>query len=234
MSEKNNKRVDDIQQFSRRQFLKNASLLMGGAAVSSIALTTACSSSSDTTTPNTKTTTIPNNTTNTTSTSATNITTATTLPPAEGFVYETPTEQPPKMEIPGCTTFTATDRKYIIEHMWIKMVAENIVAVGITEKMSELMSLIYTMDLPNVGKILQKGGMFGYSTAGKMNVEFVSPVSGEVLQQNLAIYTDLEMMINADPYVKGWLVTIQLTKPEEWDELLTPQEYTDLNAKVTG
>jgi glycine cleavage system H protein len=90
------------------------------------------------------------------------------------------------------------------------------------------------MDLPEVGKILQKGGSFGYSTAGKMNVEFVSPVSGEVLQQNLAIYTDLEMMINADPYVKGWLVTIQLTQPEEWDELLTPQEYTDLNAKVTS
>ncbi len=227
MSVKVNNRLEKVKKLSRRQFLKNAGLLMGGAAVSSIALTTACSSASNTTTSSTKTTT-PNNTT------TTQPTTTTTLPPAEGFVYETPTEPPPKMEIPGCTTFTATDRKYIIEHMWIRMVAQGIVAIGITEKMSELMDLIYTFELPPVGKMLEKGGHFGYATAGKMNVEFVSPVSGEVKQNNNAIYTDLEMMVNADPYVKGWLVTIRLTKPEEWDELLTPQEYTDLNSKVTG
>jgi len=226
-------RLGKVKKLSRRQFLKNASLFMGGAAVSSIALTTACSSSNGTTTSDTQTTTPPNSTTNT-STPTPTITTTTTLPPAVGFVYVTPTEPPPKMEIPGCTTSTATDRKYIIEHMWIKMVAEDVVAVGITEKMSELMDLIYTMDLPNVGTILQKGGLFGYATAGKMNVEFVSPVSGEVLQKNNEIYIDLGMMINADPYVKGWLVTIKLTNPEEWDELLTPQEYTDLNSKVTG
>lgn len=41
-------------------------------------------------------------------------------------------------------------------------------------------------------------------------------------------------LLNADPYVKSWLVTIKLTKPEELDELLTPQEYSDLNSIVTG
>jgi len=136
------------------------------------------------------------------------------------------------MEIPGCTTFTATDRKYVIEHMWIKMVAENIVALGITEKMSELMDLIYTMYLPQEGDVITKGESFIYSEAGKMSVEFFAPISGTVLQVNRDIYTDLEMMINADPYVKGWLITVQLSNPEEWDELLTPQEYTDLNSKV--
>jgi len=40
------------------------------------------------------------------------------------------------------------------------------------------------------------------------------------------------MHVNNDPYVSGWMVTIELSNPEELDELLTPQGYTDLNAKV--
>ena len=130
------------------------------------------------------------------------------------------------MEIPGCTTFTATDRKYIIEHMWIKMVAENIVAVGITEKMSELMDLIYTMDLPDVGKLLQKEGFFGYSEAGKMNVEFVSPVSGEVVDINPALKTNPELVFE-DPYGKGWLF-----KVKSWR--LSEQLRSLLSDKVAG
>ena len=126
----------------------------------------------------------------------------------------------------------AADRSYIPEHMWIKLVAENIVAIGITEKMSELMDLIYTLHLPHAGDILERGGSFGFAEAGKMSVKFFSPVSGTVLQVNHDVYVDLEMMINADPYVKGWFITIQLSNPEELDELLTPEEYRDLNAKV--
>lgn len=227
----------ETQPVTRRQFLKEASIIAGGAAVTSLALTSACGSPENTTTTGTTTTTTttaPTTTTTTTTPTTTTTTTNTTtgLPPADGFVYKTPTQQPPKMEIPGCTTFTATDRKYVIEHMWVKLVAENIVAIGITEKMSELMDLIYTLYLPHSGDILEKGGSFGYSEAGKMSVEFLSPVSGTVLQVNHDVFVDLEMMINADPYVKGWFVTIQLSNPEDWDELLTPQEYTDLNSKV--
>ncbi len=210
------------QQLTRRQFLKEVGLVMGGAAVASLPFTSACSSSANTNPSGNNT----NTSTNTTTT------TETSLPPAEGFVYKTPLGEPPKMAIPGCTTFVATDRKYVVEHMWIKMVAENIAAIGITEKMVELLDLIRAVSLPDMGDTVVRGEYFGYIEAAKMNVEFPAPVSGTVLQVNNAIYTDFKHMISDDPYVRGWLVTVQLNHPEEWDELLTPQEYTDLNAKV--
>ena len=226
------------QQVTRRQFLKDTGLIVGGAAISSIGLTSGCSSGEtsttssqiNTTTTNTTPTTNPATTTSSTSTNTTT-TTVTTLPPAEGFVYKTPLDLPPEMDIPGCTTSTATDRKYVIEHMWIKMVAQGIVAIGITEKMSELTDYISDISLPQVGTTVNKGDYLMYITAAKMNVEFPAPVSGTVLQRNNDIFIDLVAMVNTDPYVKGWLMTIQLSHPEEWDELLTPQEYTDLNAK---
>ncbi|UCG54011.1 MAG: twin-arginine translocation signal domain-containing protein [Dehalococcoidia bacterium] len=232
MSIENKKRSrGKTQQITRRQFLKEASLVVGGAAISSIALTSACSSTSNTTTSSTNTNTSANNTTTTSNIPTT--TTTTSLPPAEGFVYVTPSEAPPKMEIPGCTTWTATDRMYIVEHMWIKLVAENIVVVGITEKMSELMDKVYILNLKEEGQSLTKDGYFGYAEAAKINVEFVSPVSGTVLQVNHDIWPDPELTVNNDPYVSGWMVTIELSNPEEIETLLTPQEYTDLNAKVS-
>jgi len=220
------------QQVTRRQFLKETGLLVGGAAISSIAITSGCdsSSSSGTKTVNTTPTTNPTTTTSNTSINTTT-TTTTTLPPAEGFVYKTPLEQPPVMPIPGCTTFTATDRKYIIEHMWVKMVAEGIVAIGVTEKMTELMDVIYSLSLPPESEIVQKDTSFIYADAAKMAVEFVAPVSGTVLQVNNGVFLDLTVIKN-DPWVGGWFLTIKLSNPEEWDDLLLPQEYTDLNAKV--
>jgi len=222
------------QTVTRRQFLKEASLVVGGAAIASLALTSACSS------PGNSSTTSNTGTTTTTSTPAatanTTTSTPTSLPPSEGFVYTTPSERPPLMPIPGCTTFTATDRLYIVEHMWIKLVAENIVVIGITEKMSELMDKIYSLYLPEIDHKLTKEGYFGYGEAygeaAKLNVEFISPVSGTVRQINNELFIDIEMHVNNDPYVSGWMVTIELSNPEELDVLLTPQEYTDLNAKV--
>ena len=40
--------------------------------------------------------------------------------------------------------------------MWIKLVAENIVAIGITEKFSELTALIYNVFLPYEGDVIEK------------------------------------------------------------------------------
>lgn len=215
------------QTVTRRQFLKEASLVVGGTAIASLALTSACSSPGNGGTATTSTTTSTPVNTNTSTPTVT-----TSLPPSEGFVYTTPSERPPLMAIPGCTTFTATDRLYIVEHMWIKLVAENIVVIGITEKMSELMDKIYSLYLPEIDHKLTKEGYFGYGEAAKLNVEFVSPVSGTVRQINNELYIDIEMHVNNDPYVSGWMVTIELSNPEELDELLTPQGYTDLNAKV--
>ena len=211
------------QPISRRHFLKEAGLIVGGAAIASMALSTACGSSANTTTPAGTTTTTP---------APSTVVTPTVLPPAEGFVYVTPGGLPPMMPVPGCTTYTATDRKYIIEHMWIKLVAEDLVVVGITDKMSLLLDKIYSLYLPEIGRSLNKDGFFGSAEAAKLNAEFISPVSGTVTQLNNEIWPDPEVTVNNDPYVSGWMVTIKLSKPEEWAELLTAQEYTDLNAKV--
>ena len=97
----------EAQPVTRRQFIKEASITAGGAAIASLVLTSACGSPENTTTINTTTatgTTTTGTTTTTTTpmtTTATTPSTTTSLPPAEDFVYETPTEFPPRISIPG-------------------------------------------------------------------------------------------------------------------------------------
>ena len=117
--------------------------------------------------------------------------------------------------------------------MWVKLVAENIVAIGITEKMSELTDQMYNLYPPYEGDIIKKGDPFIYIEATKMSVEFFTPVSGTVLQVNNNAFSNVgDLMVNEDPYNRGWFITMQLSNPEELDELLTPEEYRDLNEKV--
>jgi glycine cleavage system H protein len=209
-------KTQEPQLLTRKDFLKQMGAVVGGATIASL-LASACGKPAKTIT---------------TSKTYSFSFDPTSLPPAEGFVYQTPSELPPLMPIPGCTTYTATDRKYTVEHMWVKKVAENIVAIGITQKMAVLLDYIYQISLPKVGSTIKRGDLFGYVDSAKMDVELQTPISGTILQVDTDIYVDLVYRVNGDPYVKGWFVTAALSNPVEWDQLITPQEYSDLNAKV--
>ena len=52
------------------------------------------------------------------------------------------------------------------------------------------------------------------------------PVSGEVLEFNEALEDNPEL-INEDPYGKGWIVKIKVTKTEELKELMDANAYRE-------
>jgi glycine cleavage system H protein len=119
--------------------------------------------------------------------------------------------------------------------MWIKPLADDKAAIGITDKLQELMGVVNSLDFPREGEVVAGGEFCGYAESWKMNVDFICPVSGTVLQVNTALQWGLgskDHVFHIDPYVTGWMMVIQLSKPEELNGLLTPEEYIALNAKV--
>lgn len=209
---------------------------MGGGAIASIALTTACGSSENiacTTTPSNTTTNTPPNTTVTTSTNTNNKPriTITTITDTWSGEYVAPTGSPELDPIPGCTTFVAMDRLYAVEHMWIKPITNNIVVIGITELFLEFLEEVFKVILPDVGTSTFRGSFSGAVEAQKMNVEFIAPVSGTVLQINYKVLTD-PTWVNRNPWGSGWLQVIQLSNPQELQDLMTPEKYISYNAKI--
>lgn len=113
--------------------------------------------------------------------------------------------------------------KYTKEHEWIRVEGE-FGYVGITDYAQDELSDIVYLELPEVGKTLQKGDVITTLEAVKTVADVYSPVSGEIIEVNERL-KDEPGLINQDPYGEGWIVKIKLTNPDELNELLSSEEY---------
>ncbi|MBO0739728.1 MAG: glycine cleavage system protein GcvH, partial [Alphaproteobacteria bacterium] len=96
--------------------------------------------------------------------------------------------------------------------------------VGISEyAQSQLGDVVY-VELPEVGRRLEKGGEAAIVESVKAASEVYAPVSGEVVEVNEAIAAD-PAKVNADPLGEGWFIKLRLADPKELDGLLDAPAY---------
>ena len=80
------------------------------------------------------------------------------------------------------------------------------------------------IELPEVGSEVGYMEPFGVIESVKATNDLYSPVSGRVTEVNRALADD-PGTVNRDPYGEGWMVVIEMSKPEEIDRLLTAEAY---------
>ncbi len=206
--------LDNKNHLSRREFLKAIRIATGGVAVGSLALLVACQDKTKTTSKPIVTPLVP-----------------TTIPAGE--VYIPPDEYPPLLsERYGCRAGTAADRWYTEDHIWVLEIEGGRVVLGITDKMQELTNNITILrHMYKEGDVVKKGSSFAAIEAWKLNTDLITPVSGKILQINHAIES-IPRSINTHPYSYGWMVVIQLSDPQELEELVQPGYYAYLQAVV--
>ncbi len=117
--------------------------------------------------------------------------------------------------------------KYTKDHEWLRLEAEDVVVIGITEYAQGELGDIVFIEVETVGEVLEAGEVFGSIEAVKTVSDMYMPVSGEVLEFNESLTTAPET-INSDAYDKGWIVKIKMSKPDELNELLTAEAYQEL------
>ena len=116
--------------------------------------------------------------------------------------------------------------KYTKEHEWVR-VDGDVAIVGITDyAQSELGDIVY-VELPEVGRKVEKGEAVATIEAVKTAADVYAPVSGEVVEVNSALEEHAEL-VNKDPYGEGWIVKIKMSNPDELNELLSAEEYKKL------
>ena len=121
---------------------------------------------------------------------------------------------------------TPKNLMYTNDHEWIKF-DNNIVTIGITDfAQGELGDIIF-VELPEVGKEIEKDEAFGTIEAVKTVSDLVSPVTGKVVEINDEI-EDSPELVNEDCYGKGWFVKIELNNLSAKDELLSAEDYQDI------
>ncbi len=117
------------------------------------------------------------------------------------------------------------DLRYTTEHEWIRK--ENGTGrAGITDYAQNSLGDIVYLELPEPGRDIKKGEVFGVIESVKAVSDLFSPVSGRIIEVNEYLKEHLEL-INKDPYGEGWMIRIEMINPKELDELLSFQEYED-------
>jgi glycine cleavage system H protein len=112
---------------------------------------------------------------------------------------------------------------YTKNHEWAS-VDENVVTVGLTGyRLNEIGEVLF-LDLPEDGKTVRQDEPFSTIEGVKVVHDFISPMTGIILEVNEALYDD-PAKLNDDPYNEGWLVKIELDKEAELAKLMRAPEY---------
>jgi glycine cleavage system H protein len=116
--------------------------------------------------------------------------------------------------------------KYNKEHEWVAADGQT-AKVGITDyAQSQLGDIVY-VELPEVGTEVTAGEPFGSIEAVKAVSDLFAPVSGVVKEAN-GVLADSPETINSSPYDEGWMIVVEVSKPEDLEALMSAEEYEKL------
>jgi len=112
---------------------------------------------------------------------------------------------------------------YTESHEWVKEEGDT-VTIGISDyAQCQLKDVVY-VEMPEVGSEFKKGESIGVVESVKTVADIYSPVSGKVVETNLAL-KEHPQYINEDPFEKGWIVKIALKDKGELKGMLSAKDY---------
>jgi len=113
--------------------------------------------------------------------------------------------------------------RYSREHEWVA-VEENVATIGITDYAQDQLGDIVYVELPEVGTQVTKDEAFGVVESVKAVSDIYAPVSGTVTEVNVGL-PDSPETINEDPYGDAWMIRVEMSDPDELEDLMKATEY---------
>lgn len=120
-------------------------------------------------------------------------------------------------EIPG-------DLKFLKSHEWVRVEEGGRATIGISDHAQGLLGDLVYVELPAVGDEVQAGNACAVVESVKAASDVYAPVSGKVVEVNEAL-ADKPETINEDAFGDGWLFVVEMSEPEQANELLGADDY---------
>ena len=120
---------------------------------------------------------------------------------------------------------SSADVKFTKDHEWIKLTGGE-AEVGITDYAQRQLGDVVYVELPEVGRTVSKGEVFGTIESVKAVSELLTPMSGEVTAVNTELTSKPEQ-VNSAPDTT-WIIKLKLSQAGEASELLTADQYDAL------
>ncbi len=118
------------------------------------------------------------------------------------------------------------DRKYTKTDEWAKLEEGNRVRIGITDYAQKELRDIIGVELPEIDSEVSKGDVVATLESVKATGDVYSPISGKIVEVNERLLDEPELL-NTDPYGDGWIAVLEIKDPDEYNKLMTPEQYIE-------
>jgi glycine cleavage system H protein len=117
--------------------------------------------------------------------------------------------------------------RYTKDHEWIRLEADNVAVIGITEFAQQELGDIVYVEIETVGKALAAEAVFGTVEAVKTVSDLFLPIAGTITEVNPALAGSPEL-VNSDPYGEGWMIKMTVKDPADVDKLMDAAAYGNI------
>ena len=114
---------------------------------------------------------------------------------------------------------------YTREHEWVR-IEGNKAEIGITYHAQKALGDIVFVELPEIDDEIDSGDEFGSVESVKAVSSLFMPVSGRITAVNTEL-KDSPELINEECYDDGWMIRVEIIKPDESADLLSAEEYEE-------
>ena len=118
------------------------------------------------------------------------------------------------------------DLRYSTDHEWIRRDGD-VVTIGITDYAQDALGDVVFVEAPELGQVVAATDTFTEVESTKSVSDIYAPVSGTITAINDALESQPELL-NSDPYGAGWICSITMSDPEQFDALLDAAAYRTL------
>lgn len=116
-----------------------------------------------------------------------------------------------------------TSVRYTKDHEYVRLDGD-VAVVGISEYAQSQLGDVVFVELPDVGKTVEKGKEAAVVESVKAASEVYAPLSGEVVEVNEELEGN-PGLVNEDAEGKGWFLKLKLASADELDGLMDADAY---------
>jgi glycine cleavage system H protein len=121
--------------------------------------------------------------------------------------------------------------KFTTDHEWIRVEGDTAV-IGVTDYAQQQLGDVVFVELPGVGKVLERGKEAAVVESVKAASEVYAPVDGVVVETN-PLLLDEPATVNTDPHGAGWFLKVKLSDTAQLDALMDETQYKNMIAELT-
>ena len=112
---------------------------------------------------------------------------------------------------------------YTKDHEWV-VIDGDVATFGITTYAQDQLGDVVFVEVPDVGKTLEKGDEAAVVESVKAASEVYAPLAGEVIEANTRLADD-PGLVNLEPETGGWFAKLRIAAGTDTSELLDEDAY---------